>query len=235
MSTVLAIETSGRPGSVAVLSTGSPPIERPLPGAGRGHARFLVPEINALLSEAGLRMADVDAVAVSVGPGSFTGLRIGVVAAKTIAWSLRCPAVPVDTFDAIADRVPTEHSRFLVLDDAQRGDVFVRPYSRDDAGIPVAEALIEILPRDEWFARVTPNDVVTGPGATRFEETLAGRCRLIEESLRGATAGSVARLAAANLERGETVDPFELVPQYHRRSSAEVQWDRRRESGTPGI
>lgn len=226
MARVLAIETSGRPGSIAVLRDDGPLVERPLPNIGRGHAKSLVAEMSALLRAEGLGWSDLDGVAASVGPGSFTGLRVGVVAAKTVAWATGCRLVAVDTFDAIAAAVPADHARFTVIDDAQRGEVFLGRYLRDDDGRPRAEGPITVRPVDEWLSDLSLDDVLTGPGVTRFADRLGDRARLIEESRRVPSAGYVAAIGAALLEAGTIVDPVALVPRYLRRSSAEERWDR---------
>ena len=98
---LLAVETSGAVGSVALFDQGVCRLSRSLQLGGR-HGQTLLPEIDRLLKELGLAPAQITAVAVGLGPGSYTGLRIGVVCAKTLAFSLRCPLVGVETFRCIA-------------------------------------------------------------------------------------------------------------------------------------
>src|SRR5687768_2419931 len=103
---VLSIETSGTGGSIALVDDRACLAERSLSQAGRRHARTLVFELKQLLAEREVAPGDLGAVAVSIGPGSFTGLRVGVVCAKTLAYAVSTKLVAVDTFLAIAAQSP---------------------------------------------------------------------------------------------------------------------------------
>ncbi|MBC8113901.1 MAG: tRNA (adenosine(37)-N6)-threonylcarbamoyltransferase complex dimerization subunit type 1 TsaB, partial [Candidatus Saccharimonas sp.] len=105
---VIGLDTSGLVGSVALLCDGELLGERSLGEAGRRHAQSLVLELHELLKSHGAKPRDVKAVAVSKGPGSFTGLRVGLVCAKTFAYATGCQFVAVNTFEAIADNCPTQ-------------------------------------------------------------------------------------------------------------------------------
>lgn len=98
----LGIETSGRAGTIALVEGGTVVAERSLTASGRRHARTLVPELGELLRKTGHTPTEVDVVAVSIGPGSFTGLRVGVVCAKTFAYATGCRIIGIDTFLAVA-------------------------------------------------------------------------------------------------------------------------------------
>jgi tRNA threonylcarbamoyl adenosine modification protein YeaZ len=98
----LGIETSGRAGTIALVEGGAVVAERSLTASGRRHARTLVPELGELLRNTGHTPTEVDVVAVSIGPGSFTGLRVGVVCAKTFAYATGCRIIGIDTFLAVA-------------------------------------------------------------------------------------------------------------------------------------
>ena len=105
---VLGIETSGKTGSVgAFWDAGT--LERPFPG-GTSHGRDLAPALSALVAELGWRLADFDLIAVSAGPGSYTGLRIGMAFAKALAFALDRPLVGVPSFDAMARTAPSTRS-----------------------------------------------------------------------------------------------------------------------------
>src|SRR5437016_3375486 len=129
----LAIETSGSVGSVAVLESTRVLGEQSL-ALGRQHGQSLVPTIRQLLSDCGKRARDCDLVAVSIGPGSFTGLRVGVVCAKTLAYAADCRLAAVDTLHAIACNSPPDVSTVEVLCDAHRGDLFTGRYTRNATG-----------------------------------------------------------------------------------------------------
>src|SRR4051812_47674672 len=104
----LAIETSGPNGSVALSRDGALIDVQTLEREGRRHAQTLVVTIKSMFERAGLRAADCNVVGVSIGPGSFTGLRVGVVCAKTFAYATGAQVVAIDTFEAIAAASPDE-------------------------------------------------------------------------------------------------------------------------------
>ncbi len=98
----------------------------------RRHGRGLIPAIAALLALEGLAVADLDAVAVGLGPGSYTGLRIGLTAAKTLAYAAGKPLVPLDSLEAIARNAPDDARQVVVAVDAQRGDAYLAEFGLRD-------------------------------------------------------------------------------------------------------
>ena len=177
---VIGLETSGFVGSIALRRDGQLLEERWLGQAGRRHAQSLVLELRELLHAHGAKPRDVQAIAVSKGPGSFTGLRVGLVCAKTFAYATGCRFVAVDTFEAIAENCPSDVSDVWIVENAQRGDFFVGAYARDGATPPdtaVREPLastrswrltapVQIVSAEEWLASRTTLDTITGPGLT---------------------------------------------------------------------
>ena len=226
MKALLAIETSGRPGSVALLLPDESVKERALgdvseDGESRaGHARSLVPEGKALVEEAGLAPGDIGAIAVSVGPGSYTGLRVGVTAAKTLSWAFSCDLVPVSTLEALAREalsdLPPGTKRLVPAMDARRGQVYIATFELVDGGLKrVTED--EVLAPEELGVRLSPGDHVFGTAPAAYSEALA-----IPEGVTTAdgpvrpAASTVARLGASMLARGETVEAHSLAPNYMR-------------------
>jgi tRNA threonylcarbamoyladenosine biosynthesis protein TsaB len=179
---VLGIETSGLQGSIAVVRDDIPLGELQLNQTGRRHAQSLVLEIGEVLRSAGLTPRDVELVAVSRGPGSFTGLRVGMVCAKTFAYATRCQFVAVDTFAAIAANMPPEMKRVFVIDDAQRDDLFAGEYTRNDAQHWELVAPIRIIGQDEFLRQRSVTDTVIGPGLLKCDPG-----RLAEKSFSVAT------------------------------------------------
>lgn len=166
---VLGIETSGSDGSVALSRDGILLGERELSQMGRRHAQGLVLEISELLQEHGSKPRDINLVAVSRGPGSFTGLRIGMVCAKTIAYSTGCRFIAVDTFAAIAAGVSKEVQRLHVIEDAQKEDLFLGEYSRDSDAEWQQASPIRIVSVSEFFGLCQAPIIVTGPGLKKLE------------------------------------------------------------------
>ncbi|MCP4506458.1 MAG: tRNA (adenosine(37)-N6)-threonylcarbamoyltransferase complex dimerization subunit type 1 TsaB, partial [Fuerstiella sp.] len=130
---ILAVDTSGFEGSIAVLDDRRILEERALIAEGGRHAQTLVLQVDRVLKSLGLAGRDIDAVAVSVGPGSFTGLRVGVVFAKTFAWANAANLVAVDTLRAAAQQTVDGTEHVAVISDAQRSEVFVNEYTWDVA------------------------------------------------------------------------------------------------------
>jgi tRNA threonylcarbamoyladenosine biosynthesis protein TsaB len=220
----LGIETSGRTASIALRSGGRTLVERTLGDTGRRHAQTLVAEIDAALKEQGRRAGDIGLVAVSIGPGSFTGLRIGVVCAKTLAYATGCRLAAVDTFACIAENSPSDVDDVCVIADAQRGELYVGRYRRIPSGEFEATQPIAIVPGEAWCSALMSQHVVSGPGVARFERELPPECRVLPADLREPSAGRVAELGQRRLERLGPDNFWTLEPFYLRKSSAEEKW-----------
>ena len=244
---LLAIETSGRTGSVALaegvdLADGDQQVCRivanlPLPANERA-ARSLLPAIQALLAEAQLAPSDLGGVAVAVGPGSFTGLRVGVTAAKTFAFAASLPLAAVCTLDLFASQareaanqsaaIPDKHLWAII--DAGRGELYAGCYDcttcdstvgDSTVGIDLAVDPTQILSDSDWLGQLQPGDRVVGPALAKYAEQLGSEIHQATTELCQATATTVAKLGLQKILAGQTCDPFQLVPQYHRPSAAE--------------
>ena len=213
----LGIETSGHAGSVALIRDGDVLVETSLELTGRRHARTLVTELQSLWARVGLRPAECEVVAVSIGPGSFTGLRVGVVCAKTFAYATGCRVVAVDTLETIAARAPGDVHDVLSLVDAMRGDVFHGHYRRAcdrwvrSGGIGLSA----------WKTLAAPPDVgvaLTGPALIAIPPDQWPAPRL-PEHLWQPTAAAVARIGEREALAGHTQDLWTLEPLYIRKSA----------------
>ena len=214
---ILAIETVERSGSVAALDDETLVAQRRLE-ARRGSARSLAPAIAALLSEAGWRPTDVALVAVAVGPGSFTGLRIGVTTAKAFAYAAGCEIVGVGTMPAIAAQADDNTPRLSVVVDAQRGELVAADFTRADDRSWIEATETRVLPADEWLASRT---TVAGPALAGLVDRLPAGVNAAARSSWGPTAEAVGKLGLALYRAGERSSPFDLVPRYARRAAAE--------------
>jgi tRNA threonylcarbamoyladenosine biosynthesis protein TsaB len=224
---ILAIETSGTAGSVALVSSTGPVAETELPATGRRHARMLVPEIKLLLERQAVQLSSLTGVAVSIGPGSFTGLRVGVVCAKTLAYALQIPILAVDTFQAIAVRqVDVQADELAVIADALRGEVFVRNYRRTPNSWEASSAG-QIVPLEDWLQALPPDMPVTGPGLSLLQGHPARTFQLLPSELADPRATAIGMLGREQLLAGELADPWLLEPHYIRRSAAEEKADSR--------
>ncbi|MBS0264536.1 MAG: tRNA (adenosine(37)-N6)-threonylcarbamoyltransferase complex dimerization subunit type 1 TsaB [Planctomycetes bacterium] len=221
----LAIETSGPTGSVALLQTETVLQQQTL-DLGRKHAQSLIPRIQQLLKTGQLAPNQLGLIAVSIGPGSYTGLRVGVVTAKAFAFALGIPLVAVDTLEAIAWNAPADVTQLDVIADAQRGDVFVGRYVRTPATRWSRSGPIMVVPASEWAQALPAEQTVTGPGLEKYSNLVVGNLRMLPADSWVPSAVSIGQLGAGLLVAGHTVDVATIEPLYLRRSSAEVQWDR---------
>jgi len=220
---ILAVETSGLEASVALADGSELLSERALDTAGRRNARLLVPAVDELLRKQDWQPSDVDVVAVSIGPGSFTGLRVGVVFAKTYAWINDTKLVAVDTLQAIAQRsLPTEPD-ITVISDAQRGDLFVNSYHAEDIAQPIGNVRIESL--DQVLAEYS-GQLLTGPGIQKFAEQIPPDACIAEAENQEPRAAALLLPACDMIQRQAWADPDTLEPVYLRRSYAEESADR---------
>jgi tRNA threonylcarbamoyladenosine biosynthesis protein TsaB len=241
---ILALETSDKTGSVAAIADGNLLAELMLDRKQRS-AQSLAPAMQLLLHEVGWQPSDVQLVAVSIGPGSFTGLRVGVTAAKVFAYSVGAEVLGISTLEAIAGNCPALPSaRVSVVIDAQRGEVVVQSFVRQTDGWFEPAGPEELLDADTWLARLQtvgsrhgepsnpqspiPNPpVVTGPGLARLLDRLPSGAVALDEALWHPRAAVVGRLAVRYRDQGRRDDLWKLVPRYYRRSAAEEKWDAR--------
>lgn len=221
---LLAVETSGSLGSIAVTDGSNLLAERVLASGGVRHAQSLVTEVDKLLRELSLKPADIRTIAVSIGPGSFTGLRVGLVFAKTFAWLNQSHLVAVDTLRVIAQQAPDEEALVTALVDAQRGEVFAGTYQVD-----TVSGCRQLIDRIHVTGQDTlPQDhILTGPGLIKLRPELATSHRLLAESCWQPRASTIARLGIDMVSRQEFSIPEILEPVYVRLSYAEEKRDLR--------
>lgn len=223
---VLAIETVDFTGSLAALDGQQLLQELSLPTEGRS-AQTLVPGVQRLLAEVDWRPNQIELVAVATGPGSFTGLRIGVTTAKTLAYAVGSAVMGVNTLEAIAQAVPSEIERFSAVIDAQRGELFVADFHREAGGVLAGADTTRVLTRDQFFATLGAGSVVTGPASRTLQHALPQGVVTVDDALWLPSAAAIGRLALRQFLAGQRTSVFELMPVYFRRTAAEEQWERR--------
>jgi tRNA threonylcarbamoyladenosine biosynthesis protein TsaB len=222
---MLALETSTTAGSVAAFERGRLLAELSL-GTGEKSAKSLAPALAELWKSVGWKAADVELIAVAVGPGSFTGLRVGVTTAKTLAYAVGAQVIGVNTLLAIAHRAPPEADRLWPVIDAYRGQVFAALVTREPGMSPVEIEQTAAVDDAAWLARLSNDNTVTGPGLVKLRERLPAGVVVLPETLWPATARAVGEVGWQRYEAGARDDLWALVPQYYRRSAAEELRDR---------
>jgi tRNA threonylcarbamoyladenosine biosynthesis protein TsaB len=236
---LLAVETSTLTGAVALLQSGSVVAESRVSVAVT-HGERLMAAIDGVLRAARCELGDVDAFAVAVGPGSFTGLRIGVSTVKSLAFATGKPVVGVPTLDALAWTLPFCAYPVCPILDAKKDEVYAALYRTLDGRLELLEAPRAVAPAtlaEELRATWEGPLVFLGDGVAPFGavlgDILGTRARLAPGGLRLPSAATVGELGGAALARGDAADPAALVPLYLRPSEAEVARERRQRDGRP--
>ena len=233
---VLALDTTTRSGSVALVTDDRIVIERSGDPA-RTHAERLPADILGVLHDAGVTLAAVDVFAVACGPGSFTGLRIGIATLQGMAFVNGRRIVPVSALEALAQigsQLLPAGAVVAAWIDAHRREVFSAPY-RVAEGPPFAPARLTEMDApavggpastlSRWMASATVPSVFIGDGAVMYADVLAGRGAVIPTP---ALAGAIGTMAVHRARAGDTVDPAGVQPLYIRRPDAELARERSR-------
>jgi tRNA threonylcarbamoyladenosine biosynthesis protein TsaB len=237
---VLALDTTTRDGSVAIVDEIRVLDER-RGDASRGHAERLPYELTVLAADQGLPLSTVDLFAVASGPGSFTGLRIGIATVQGLAKATGRRVVAVSALEALAQSVGDAAPGTLVgvWMDAHRHEVFAALYRVTEAAAFAPEHLVEtdgpsvgepaaVLERWHGLLREAPVAFV-GDGAVLYDAVIVGRegaaWRVVTPT--PLLAGAIGRMAVARALRGGSVDPAAVQPLYVRRPDAEVDRDKR--------
>src|SRR2546429_1690432 len=216
---ILAADTSGKQGSIALahgLNNGKCDVIEVDPLTGGTFSAQLVPQVAALLSKHGFKKQDIDAFAVASGPGSFTGLRVGLAAVKGLAEILGKPIATVSMLEVVVMAGASE-GRVLAVLDAGRGEVYAGQY---EVSAEATTMIDERLARLEALATSDSNlTLVTSNNG--IAETLGARgLRVLEVGIQGSDA--IARRGWRKILTGETVSPEALEANYIRRSDAEI-------------
>ncbi|MDQ1446711.1 MAG: tRNA threonylcarbamoyladenosine biosynthesis protein TsaB [Acidimicrobiaceae bacterium] len=195
----------------------------------RRHAETLTPAIEFVAKQARVELREISVVAVDIGPGLFTGLRVGIAAAKAVAQALRVPMIGLSSLDLLA--FPLRHSDRLIVPviDARRGEVFTAMYRQVPGGVQRVEPYRLTSPQDlasDIQAR-SEESLVVGDGALRYRDLFSdvSRVEIGEFGFAYPSAAALVELAQPKALREEFVQPWDLKPMYLRKSDAEINWD----------
>lgn len=228
---ILAIDTATQVSSVAVASADKLAAELTMQ-AKLTHSETLMPHIKEVLRMANVRKEQLEGIAVSIGPGSFTGLRIGLAAAKAMAYALDLPIVGVSTLKALAYHYPVPGIRIVSLLDAQKSNAYRESYEWEKGTLTVVNP-VEVLPLAEILAECAESGretVVLGDIAARRirgKVDLPANVTVAPAHLVMPRAACVAMLGLQELAAGHTDNVMNMEPVYIRRSEAEVLWEKR--------
>jgi tRNA threonylcarbamoyladenosine biosynthesis protein TsaB len=224
---LLAVDTSGKNGGLALarIEPGKNEISvlEVVPIAGGAFSAQLVPQISALLEKHGHSKRELGVFAVANGPGSFTGLRVGLAAMKALAEALQKPLVAISILEAVA-RGGAVRGRVLAAIDAGRTDVYVGDYELDQIRRNAFARSERLLSREEFLAAIR-NAAATGATVVTPDFVLSEMVRtagIPVEQIEFPNAGAIARLGWEHLQQGQTVLPENLEANYMRHSDAEI-------------
>lgn len=215
---LLSVDTSGKHGSLALARCEADTFDviEVVPLVGGTFSALLVPQISALLSKYGFSKLDIGGFVVATGPGSFTGLRVGLAAIKALAEVLRQPIAGVSLLEVVA-AASSVTGRVLALTDAGRGEVFAGTYQvfPDQQARAISERLIKFddLEVGDVKQAITPDQLLS--------EALVRKGFQVELIERPRT-DSLARLGWRKIQAGDTVSPEQLEANYIRQSDAEI-------------
>jgi len=185
------------------------------------HSRRLLKSVDTLLRETALSIDNVDGVAVSIGPGSFTGLRIGLSVAKSIAYTIRCDVVGVSTLEALARRQTDWEGMIAPVLDARRNEIFGALFKRE--GTKLSQVSEDVVCGIEAFlCEIKEQTMFAGTGVDRYrKETLGKNARFSPPDTNHSSAVTVACIGAERLTAGHKDILATLTPRYLRKSDAE--------------
>ena len=227
---ILALETSAKSVSAAVVENGKV-LCSGYQDTGLTHSRTLMPIVEGILKNTDLTIHDCDVIAVAAGPGSFTGIRIGVAAAKGLAFGADKPAVGVSTLAAMARNVAHVDGLVICAMDARRQQIYNAVFEAKDGQLTrlCADRAISLADLTEEVKNNPLPKIIVGDGAHLCYNYLSEQgvsCRLAPPQLIMQNAISVALEAEALAQRGETVSAQELQPVYLRPAQAQKLKDR---------
>ena len=222
---ILALETSAKSVSCAVVEDGAP-LASAYQCTGLTHSRTLLPMVNAMLKNADLTIGDMDALAIAAGPGSFTGLRIGIAAVKGLAWAADKPCLGVSTLEAMAENVAHLNGLVVGAMDARRAQVYNAVFEAK-AGTLTRLTPDRAISLEALCAQLTGKEqpiTVLGDGGMlcyRYLTERGVKCSLAPAPLLYQNAVGVGLAAERAYARGEAVNAQELLPMYLRPAQAE--------------
>jgi tRNA threonylcarbamoyladenosine biosynthesis protein TsaB len=223
---ILALETATRAGSIAIMDESAFIGEVRL-DVSIAHAERVMDSITWLLKSSDITIEEIGAFGVSIGPGSFTGLRIGLSTIKGLSFSVKKPIVPVPTLDALARRLPFCRHYICPMLDARKNEVYAALYKWEDNLCRKIVPETAIAP-EELMKEMKGPTVFLGDGAITYKDLIADRMGsdaiYPASSIMSPAASSVAEIALEMLKDGMDVDPVGLTPFYIRKSEAEINW-----------
>lgn len=219
---ILAVDTAAKTCSTAIVC-GDAVLAETVLDRGKTHTRVLMKIIHDMFSAVGMRTSDIDGFAVTIGPGSFTGLRIGLSTVKGLAFAARKPIAGISTLDALAAPFADAADLVCAMIDARRGEVYTALYRRTSSRLIIERPARAASP-EQAIADVSGPALFVGDGALVYQDCIVAE--LGENAIFAGPghhvirASAVGKLGMERITAGETVDALTLIPVYLRGSDA---------------
>lgn len=201
---------------------------------GKNHSELLLPSLGGLLRALDLHLGQVDGFGVVVGPGSFTGLRVGIGTIQGLAFAQQKPVVGVSSLQTLAAQCPLVSLPLVALLDARKGEVYAGCFCWT-GGVPEPLGPEAVLPPEAVIEKIDGETIFIGSGALRYRSLivrrLGARAHFVPWNQNNLRASAAAMLALEVLRRGEGVSGEEIFPRYLRLSEAEINWSKREANG----
>ncbi len=223
---ILGIDTAVATGSVAIVEDDVLVAEMLLTSR-QTHARRIMKVVDSLLSMTESSLSDLDGFAVSIGPGSFTGLRIGISTVKGLAFSVGKPISAVITLDALAHQFPYARTLICPILNARKGEVYTALYRADETGAVARISDYAVIPPLDRVSRISEPCLFVGDGISEYgpliKQKMGPLAHFAPPFLNTIRASVVASLGLKRLKNKEPDDAKTLVPFYIRPSEAEIK------------
>ena len=227
---ILAVDTATKSCSVAIVEQDAV-LGELTSVSGQTHSKHLLEMIHTVMQIAGVGMSSVDGFAVTRGPGSFTGLRIGISSIKGLAFAVNKPVVGISSLEALARQSIPASDFVCPLIDARKGEVYAAIYRVTPEGL-IRESDEMVLPPDELLKHIDKPCVFLGSGAVLYREDIMqqlGRLGVFApQQCHVIRASTIAALGRKRFENGDFDEVAELVPHYIRKSDAELNFGKKK-------
>lgn len=211
MSFILNIETATKNCSVSIAKNGETIICKEIAEEGYSHAEKLHIFIEEVIAEAGITVQDLSAVAVSQGPGSYTGLRIGVSSAKGLCFALNIPLIAIDTLQTLASQANVTDGKIIPMLDARRMEVYSEVFN---ANLEVERAIQAEIITEDSFAAYTEQVYFVGDCADKCKPVLTRSNFVFLEDVKYPTASAMSKISYDKYQKSDTVDVAYFEPYY---------------------
>ena len=208
---ILNIETATKNCSVSLAKNGETIAIKEYAGEGYAHAEKLHVFINDVINEANISFTDIDAVAVSMGPGSYTGLRIGVSAAKGLCYALSIPLIAIDTLSILAHRIKVNEGVIIPMIDARRMEVYSAVF---DAGHSMLREIKAEIITEALYSEAGNNVHLLGDGAGKCKDVLNGNAFTYHDDIQYPSSAEMGVLSYNKYKKSDTVDVAYFEPFY---------------------